>query len=202
MKLVVSGQRSLAILGIKPNQSLFNLNFLFAVFINATNVGGNWLYLIHEANTFVEYANSIFITITITMPAVCVLILAFEKSLIFTSLGLCEQLVEKRENNKWNILCKSELSNCKNSNFSGMKTPTQRSMYEEPNRVAEKWSKLGYIGFAIITPIMFVFPKAILVYFIYYTTDAGRDAFDLPFLMWLVVHRIDLSIGNFYNWNL
>lgn len=100
MKLVLSGQRSLAILGIKPNQSLFNLNFLFVVFINATNVGGNWLYLIHEANTFVEYANSIFITITITMAAVSVLILAFEKSLIFTSLDLCEQLVEKRENNK------------------------------------------------------------------------------------------------------
>lgn len=130
------------------------------------------------------------------MAAVCVPILAFEKSLIFTSLGLCEQSVEKRENNNWNILCKSELSNCKNSNFSGMKTPAQRSMYEEPNRVAEKWSKLGFIGFAIITPIMFVFPKAIFVYFIYYTTDAGRDAFDLPFLMWLVVHWINLSIGN------
>lgn len=70
-----------------------------------------------------------------------------------------------------------------------MKTPTLRSMYEETNRVVKKWSKLAFIAFARLTPIAFVFSKATLIYLIYYVTDAGSDAFDLPYSMWLVVNR-------------
>lgn len=87
----------MAILGIKPNQNLVNLNFFFAMFIYGTNVAGNWLFLFYEAHTFVEYANSIFMTWTITVSAVCVVIIAFERSLIFITIDLFEKLVEKSE---------------------------------------------------------------------------------------------------------
>lgn len=59
-------------------------------------------------------------------------------------------------------------------------------MYEEANRVAEKWSKLAFLLLTLATPIGFIFPKAVFIYSIYLTTDAGRDAFVLPFFMWLV----------------
>lgn len=103
MKLILSGQRSLAIMGINPHQNLFNLKFLFAMVIHTTNVEGNWMFLIHEANTFVEYANSIFMTSTITVSAVCVVIIAFERSLIFVTIDLFEKLVDKSENSQRNF---------------------------------------------------------------------------------------------------
>lgn len=59
-----------------------------------------------------------------------------------------------------------------------------KSVYEEVNRVAEKWSKLAFLLLTLVTPIGFFFPKVAFIYFIYYTTDAGSDAFDLPFFMW------------------
>lgn len=75
-----------------------------------------------------------------------------------------------------------------------MKTPTLRSMYEETNRVVEKWSKLAFLAFARLTPIAFVFSKAALIYLIYYVTDAGSDAFDLPYSMWLVCFQLKVII--------
>lgn len=68
-----------------------------------------------------------------------------------------------------------------------MKTPTLRTMYVETNQVAEKWSRLAFLAFSRFTPVAFVFSKAILIYFIYYAMDEGKDAFDLPYSMWLVV---------------
>lgn len=38
-----------------------------------------------------------------------------------------------------------------------MKTPKLRSVYEETNRVAEKWSKIGFLLLAVLTPLGFVF---------------------------------------------
>lgn len=61
-------------------------------------------------------------------------------------------------------------------------------MYVETNRVVEKWSKLEFLAAVIVTPVVFVFSKAILIYLIYYTIDSDSDAFVLPYLMWLVVN--------------
>lgn len=57
-------------------------------------------------------------------------------------------------------------------------------MYEKANQLAETWSKM--IDFAIVhvsVPTI-IFPKAIVSFFIYYTTEAGPDAFELPIPVW------------------
>lgn len=96
MKIIQTGQRLLAILGINPNQSLANVKFFIAMIVYATDVSGQ-LILFHEANTFFEYANSIFLTSTITMAAVCFIITASIKALVFTAIDLFEKLIEKSE---------------------------------------------------------------------------------------------------------
>lgn len=40
--------------------------------------------------------------------------------------------------------------------------------------------------------ICFLLPKALFSYFIYFTTDLGNDAFELPLPMWYVFHHIKL----------
>lgn len=76
----------------------------------------------------------------------------------------------------------------KSTKFIGMKTPTMRSMYLAANRETEKWCKVAFVLLVILTPICLVLPKALFIYFVYYTMDVSGDAFVLPYLIWLVVH--------------
>lgn len=97
MKIIQSGMEHLAIIGVTPNQNLINVKFLVALIFNIENVSGNLAFLFHEANTFVEYANSIFLTSTVTVVAVCFLMMATNKSVIFHTIESFEELVEKSE---------------------------------------------------------------------------------------------------------
>lgn len=186
MKIIQSGLEYLAVMGVSHSETLINVKFLVALFFQVVNVSGNFAFLFHEASTFVEYANSIFLTSTVTTVAVCFLMMALSRELIFETIGAFEKLVEKSECSNFPFRKQKNIE-LKNPKFAGMKTPTLRSMYEETNRVVEKWSKLAFLAFARLTPIAFVFSKAALIYLIYYITDEGSDAFDLPYSMWLVV---------------
>lgn len=55
-------------------------------------------------------------------------------------------------------------------------------MYEKTNRLVEKVSNMIYIGMMKWGVPFFVLPKAIVSYVTYFTTDAGSEAFELPFL--------------------
>lgn len=64
------------------------------------------------------------------------------------------------------------------------KSAVSQAIYEKTNRFVEILSGTIYaIGLKLLLPI-FVMPKAILSYFIYFTTDAGRAAFELPIPAW------------------
>lgn len=97
MKIIQSGQKYLAMLGIGPNQSLKNVKFLSAISFYVENISGNLAFLFYEANTFYEYANSTFLATTITTAAICFVIVASNKQLIFASIDLGNDLVEKSE---------------------------------------------------------------------------------------------------------
>lgn len=99
MKLAESGQKCLAMLGIAPNQSLKNTKFLSALFFNVENVSGNLAFLFYEANEFSEYANSTFLATTITMAAICLVIMAWNKTSIFATFDFGEKLIRESE---WN----------------------------------------------------------------------------------------------------
>lgn len=95
MKLIQSGLEYLTILGIGPNQRIFNIKFFTSVVVYATDVGSNWIFLVYEASTFFEYANSIFLTTTVTMVATCFVILSFIRPRVFGLIDLSENQIEK-----------------------------------------------------------------------------------------------------------
>lgn len=65
-----------------------------------------------------------------------------------------------------------------------MKYPKSKAMYEKTNRFAEKFSQtLNFVLVHVSVPI-YIIPKAIISLFIYYTTDAGPDAFELALPVW------------------
>lgn len=56
--------------------------------------------------------------------------------------------------------------------------------YLKTNERVEKLCKIGYFVMAKLTPICWILPKAVISYSLYFVTNAGNEAFDLPLLAW------------------
>lgn len=71
-----------------------------------------------------------------------------------------------------------------NNFMAGLKSPTSKSIYMEANIFVEKWSSIIYVLFTKASVPIMILPLLILSYFLYFTTDLGRNAFQLPFVIW------------------
>lgn len=69
-------------------------------------------------------------------------------------------------------------------NSIGLKYSKSKKMYEKTNRLVEKWCKIAYFVIVKMSVPGFILPKALVSLFIYYTTDSGPDAFELPIPVW------------------
>lgn len=68
--------------------------------------------------------------------------------------------------------------------ISESENPTSKAVYQHANHLVEKLSRIGYFLIAIVSPVCIVFPKAIVSYFMYFATDLGIEAFELPLFYW------------------
>lgn len=66
----------------------------------------------------------------------------------------------------------------------GLGDPTSKTICEKTNKLVEKWCKIGFFVLKYVISSCFIFPKAIISFLIYFTTDLGNDSFDLPLPMW------------------
>lgn len=67
---------------------------------------------------------------------------------------------------------------------SGLKNPKYKEICEKTNEFVEKWSRRGMFVMKYELIPCIVAPKVIVSFFMYFTTDAGNDAFELPIPMW------------------
>lgn len=82
-----------------------------------------------------------------------------------------------------NFSCISPLYNTINCKL-GIIIPTSNAIYEETNRLVEKSTKNGFFILKYVIAPIFVLPKAIVCFSIYFTTDLGNNAFELPVPIW------------------
>lgn len=66
----------------------------------------------------------------------------------------------------------------------GIKCATSKQIYEKTNKLTEKLSEIVYLFYAKVAIPGFVLPKAIVCFFVYFTTDRGPDAFELSLPFW------------------
>lgn len=66
----------------------------------------------------------------------------------------------------------------------GSKNPPSKVLYDKTNGKIEKWSKILYFLMVKLTPMSWLLPKVIISLFLYFTTDLGNDALELPSPMW------------------
>lgn len=97
MKFLEAGLKNIAVMGFRPNHSQLNVKFLLATFFIVLNAALNLGFLLIEAQTFLEYTNSIFMTLTTAMIAACFAILAYKINNLFSKLKTAEEITEASE---------------------------------------------------------------------------------------------------------
>lgn len=63
---------------------------------------------------------------------------------------------------------------------------TSKVIYDRASRLVEMLSRIIHIVAATISPVCYIFPRTILSYFLYFATDSGNEAFELPLLYWWI----------------
>lgn len=66
----------------------------------------------------------------------------------------------------------------------GLKYPSSKAIYSKSNQQAEKLCQIIHFAFTKVTIHCTMLPKFITSFVVYFTTDLGREAFELPLLMW------------------
>lgn len=97
MKLLQSALNYFAMLGIRPNKSLKNVNFFMAEFVFIMHDWISWAFIIYEANIFREYTYALFFNINLSVAAVCLTIFAVKRQHVFNMIDFGEELIEKSE---------------------------------------------------------------------------------------------------------
>lgn len=182
MKLFQIVQKNFALLGICSNESRLNRKsvMIFLAFGLAINFG--ILFLFFKANTSLEYTNNIYMTTVMILSCIAFAIMLLKKGKLFKLIAKIEEFFDESEytDREKDPLITSKLLIF----FSGSKKPESEAIHVETNRIAEKWCEIGHFAIAKVTPICLIFPKIIISYVIYFTTNAGNEAFELPLLFW------------------
>lgn len=67
--------------------------------------------------------------------------------------------------------------------FVGLENPLSKAIYVEVNDKIEKWTSLLFWSFVKVSLPFVALPKILISFCSYFMTDAGSDAFELPFPM-------------------
>lgn len=184
MKIFQTIQKNHAIVGIVPrkqNQS-FNGRLVVTFSLFGLSFTSSAIFLFYKANSFLDYSNNMYITTGQAMLFIVCTIIIFKKAKLFQFIDHLEKsLNQSKLDSMYFFDVHSNILNL--SYFVGLKLCTQ-AIYEKTNQQVEKWCKIGYILMAKITPMGWILPKVIINYSVYFCTNAGNEAFDLPLLMW------------------
>lgn len=185
LKVFQQIQRILAVMGFAPNQQQNgrNLNYRQMIFVIVCVLNVTFLtsYIFLEATDIEEYMDAIFSLIVMVTIAVAFTSIIFKNDQLFNYIEcLAKELTDRKCSHlELNTISESKM----NSWFflGSEKNALSRRIHKRTNHSIEKLCKI--VSFATIelgVPGLML-PKATICYIIYYTTDAGSDAFDLPF---------------------
>lgn len=75
-------------------------------------------------------------------------------------------------------------------------------IYQKCNKQVEKWSASLQFALLKVTINCIMWPKMIMSYFNYFTTDLGAEAFELPTYEWQAPNSIfNIQFKNDNEWN-
>lgn len=207
MKIFESTIEFLAFLGITSDDSPFNLRALSTLLTFCIMVTLISSYLFFEAETFEAYTESIYLTSLICAIFVTYIILIWNKDNAFQFIDYWEKIAEtskylscrymlKKRNLFWQHECTMKLHTEfffgkfidleRNIEYiiSGSKNAASTAIYVNIIDKVERLSRFIHIILLKVTVPCSIVPKFIVCFYLYFTTDKGNDAFELPFPIW------------------
>lgn len=156
MKLFIFLRSQFKMLGISPvqNVEMHARNGMHIFFVAQLAIMG-LVYLIVEAKTIPEYVDSLYILSTGVVNVFSFIVVILKMDHIFQLIEQLEKSIEQR---------------------------TKQAIYDKLNEKIEQFSKRFYFIYVQCTTIGVVMPVSLTTLYVYFTTDLGRDAFQLPFV--------------------
>lgn len=68
--------------------------------------------------------------------------------------------------------------------MTGLSNPTSKAIYKKTNRKVQIGIEILDLLMMKLSPNCLLFPHFIVSFYVYFTTDAGRDAFEMQFPVW------------------
>lgn len=176
MKLFQSIQKSFSLLGISQNQSRFNDRMLLAASIFSAGTTLNIVFVFTGTKTFREFTDAVYVACATAVFLICFAKIVFKMDKLFKLIDFIENIVDKSK-----LKMHDEHSFGQNYIFViGSEHPEMKVMYIEVNRQVEKLSDIAYLVMVKVTPVCLILPKIVISVFVYFTTDLGYDALELP----------------------
>lgn len=97
MKIFSTLQKNVEIIGIGPHQQPFNWHSSLSIFINSFGVVLNVAYFFCEANTFQEYAESIFVGTCVIVLSIVFVYFVRNSRIIYDCLDEAEKNIDDSE---------------------------------------------------------------------------------------------------------
>lgn len=189
MKIFQTVQKNFGILGICRDQPRFNGKSLIACLIYGLGTILSAIFLICEADTFNEYTNNLYITTALAVGLFCLTNIILKMKELFALADKIEKsLDESKCDSRFASFRIADHCHCiimeSNKQISESENPTSKAIYKGSNRLVEKLSRIVHFAIAIVSPVCMVLPKAVASYLIYFFTNLGNEAFELPLFYW------------------
>lgn len=185
MKIFQSSIEYLATVGVTAQRRALNVQSLFALAVLATIVILVCGFLLCEASNFKEYTESIYVSsVSIAVIASYSMVVWKKENIFLFNDSWVKMAVarkhQRQENESNNMIIRCVLV----SNNLGSRHPASKMIYDKIIENVDKYSRFIHFVLLKITVPCFVLPKYIVCFYLYFATDRGNDAFELPLPVW------------------
>lgn len=200
MKILQTAQENLSYLGISWYYSIqqypINVRNVTAFLTLGSSAAMDCVYLCWVATTFQEYTDSVFTFSSIFSGTTIFACVIWRMRLVLDCINQIEKIANESEIaapiDRMGVIEYFCL-------FPGLECAASEVLYDEINSKGEKWSKTIITVIMAVVPQGLLFPKFLLSYYFYYTTEMDSDAFQMPFPSWYVfklLHSQHISLND------
>lgn len=175
-------QTNLELIGFKRGVPPFNKRQTWCFIEGSISSFLIYVYILHVAKSPKEYMAGIFLGAVGTLVEISHFSTNLKTKTMFVLIDEIEEVLVESE--FWLSFCLSVSLWTIKCLLLGFKYTELKQLYEKTNRQIEHVSKITHFVMVKISVPVIVLPKALLCYFLYFTTDLGANAFELSIPTW------------------
>lgn len=148
------------------------------------NVLATGAYFFHGAESFDEYLQDIYLTVSLVVTLTMLIIKIVLMPKVFKLIENLNGTIDESEYTLYTCQIRSSFWSNLIDYVLGVKNPVSKTIHNQTKQQIEKHFRRLDIILVKATPVCVTLPMFIISFVAYFTTDIGADAFELPVHMW------------------